>query len=84
MKQDKLKKSIEILEMIQKDMENIVEYVDLLGELDLANVEPTAHPLESNNVWREDIAKKSFSRDTMLENAPELKDDELIGVPKVL
>ena len=72
------------IDKFQKDMESIVGYVDLLGELDLENVEPTAHPITSNNIWRNDLAGESFSRDIMLDNAPGLIDDELISVPKVL
>ena len=72
------------LDMFQKDMENIVEYVDLLGTLDLEGVEPTAHPVASSNAWREDVAGDSFSHDVMLKNAPALVDDELIRVPQVV
>jgi aspartyl-tRNA(Asn)/glutamyl-tRNA(Gln) amidotransferase subunit C len=68
----------------QKDMENIINYIDLLGELDLENVEPTAHPVTSNNVWREDVAEESFLQDIMLENAPAVVDDKLIRVPQVI
>ena len=72
------------LSMFQKDMESIVEYVDLLGALDLEGVEPTAHPVTSNNAWREDVAGKSFSHDLMLKNAPAVVHDELISVPQVI
>ena len=73
------------LDRFQKDMENIVEYVDLLGELNLEDVEPTAHPVASSkNVWREDTAKESFSQDVMLKNASAILDDELIRVPQVI
>ncbi len=72
------------LNKLQKDMESIIEYVNLLGELDLADIEPTAHPVASNNVWREDIAKDSFAHETMLKNAPAVLDDELIKVPQVI
>ena len=68
----------------QKDMENIVGYVDLLGELELEGVEPTAHPVAANNAWREDIAVESFSHEIMLKNAPVVLDDELIRVPQVI
>ena len=72
------------LKKFQKDMENIVEYVDLLSELELDGVEPTAHPVASNNVWREDSAEKSFPHEVMLKNAPVVLDDELIRVPQVI
>ncbi len=68
----------------QKDMESIVGYVDLLSELDLEGVEPTAHPVASKNVWREDVPGESFSHELMLKNAPAVLDDELIRVPQVI
>jgi aspartyl-tRNA(Asn)/glutamyl-tRNA(Gln) amidotransferase subunit C len=75
------------MKKFQKDMESIVEYVDLLGELDLESLEdidPTAHLVASNNVWREDIVKESFPRDVMLKNAPDILNDELIRVSQVV
>ena len=72
------------MDKFQKDMESIVEYVNLLGELDLKGIEPTAHPFVSSNAWREDVAEESFSRDVMLSNAPDILDDELIRVPQVI
>ena len=71
-------------EMFQKDMESIVEYVNQLSELDVDDVIPTAHAVEMNNILREDINESSFDRETMLKNAPEVIDDELIKVPQVL
>jgi aspartyl-tRNA(Asn)/glutamyl-tRNA(Gln) amidotransferase subunit C len=72
------------LDKFQKDMENIVEYVDLLSELELDGIEPTAHPVASNNAWREDIVEESFPHEVMLKNAPVVLDDELIRVPQVI
>ena len=69
---------------LQKDMENIVKYVDQLSELDLDNVEPTAHTMNSTNIWREDESKPSFTREEMTKNATELVNDELIKVPNVI
>ena len=58
----KLKIDSKSLESFQKDMENIVEYVDLLGELELNDVAPTAHPVSAKNIWREDRSDESFPR----------------------
>jgi len=37
-----------------------------------------------NNVWREDQKGESLGQEIMLANAPDLLDDELIKVPRVL
>ena len=42
-----------------------------MSELDLADIEPTAHPLEVVNVWAEDESRPSLSPEEALENAPE-------------
>jgi aspartyl-tRNA(Asn)/glutamyl-tRNA(Gln) amidotransferase subunit C len=71
-------------ESLHKDMEGIVGYIDMLSELDVEGVEPTAHAVPLTNVCRDDVAKESFSRDAMLANAPDTVDEELIKVHQVL
>jgi aspartyl-tRNA(Asn)/glutamyl-tRNA(Gln) amidotransferase subunit C len=69
---------------LHSEMGNIVEYVDMLAELDLEGIEPTAHAMPLTNVLRKDVEKESFPRDEMLANAPETVDDELIKVHQVI
>ncbi len=68
----------------QKDMESILGYIEQLKELDVSGIEPTAHAALMTNVWREDAQGETFQRETMLKNAPDTVDDELIKVPQVL
>jgi aspartyl-tRNA(Asn)/glutamyl-tRNA(Gln) amidotransferase subunit C len=49
----------------------ILEAVAKVSELDLANVEPTAHPLDVVNVWAEDEPRPCISAEDALANAPE-------------
>jgi aspartyl-tRNA(Asn)/glutamyl-tRNA(Gln) amidotransferase subunit C len=49
----------------------ILEAVAKVSELDLADVEPTAHPLDLVNVWGEDEPRPSIPVDAALANAPE-------------
>ena len=49
----------------------IIEAVGKVSELDLSDVEPTAHPLELANVWAEDEPRPSLSVDEALANAPD-------------
>jgi len=71
-------------EQLNKDMEGIVDYIDMLSELDVEGIEPTAHAVPLINVYRNDIAEESSPRELMLENAPDLVDDELIKVHQVI
>jgi aspartyl-tRNA(Asn)/glutamyl-tRNA(Gln) amidotransferase subunit C len=48
----------------------ILEAVDKVSELDLSDVEPTAHPLDVVNVWAPDEPAPSLPVDEALSNAP--------------
>jgi len=49
----------------------ILEAVGKVSELDLADVEATAHPLDLVNVWAEDEPRPCLSVDEALANAPD-------------
>ena len=55
-------------------LQQIVAYVEKLGELDLSTVPPTAHVLPLRNVTREDIAAPSLDRSQALQSAPVARD----------
>lgn len=65
------------------EMNDILGYVEKLNELDTKNVEPLSHPIENNNVFREDIKKQSTERERALKNAPD-NTSEHFKVPKVI
>lgn len=69
---------------LETEMRSIVGYVEMLSELDVSGIEPTAHAVPRTNVLREDVRKESFPRAAMLKNAPATVDQELIKVPQVL
>ena len=74
----------EQVEDLQKDMESILEYIDLLGELDVDGIEATAHAAPLTNIVRSDEVVKFENREGILANAPATIDDELIKVPQVM
>ncbi len=76
--------SPDALNKLQSEMEAIVGYVNQLSELNVDGIEPTAHATPRTNVLRDDVAGIDFSRETMLSNAPEVIDGELIRMPQVL
>jgi aspartyl-tRNA(Asn)/glutamyl-tRNA(Gln) amidotransferase subunit C len=65
---------------LQEQLSAILEAVGKVAELDLADVEPTAHPLELVNVWRDDEPRPSLSVDDALANAPD-RGGDLFRVP---
>ena len=70
-------------EIIKKDLQRMIEFVDKLQELDTTGVEPLMHMSNSVNVLREDIVQGSISRKEALKNAPD-SDGVFIKVPKVI
>jgi len=67
----RLELSEEEVERFGAQLSAILEAVGKVSELDLAEVEPTAHPLQVVNVWAEDEPRPSLSPEEALENAPE-------------
>ena len=80
----RLKLSPEAAAKLAGEMENIVGYVEMLSELDVSGIEPTAHAVPRSNVIRDDRPGTSFPHDAMLANAPATVDQELVKVPQVL
>lgn len=64
-------------------LNEILTYVEKLNELDTGNVRPLSHPVEGENVFREDLVKPSVKREEALKNAPE-SSEEFFKVPKVI
>jgi aspartyl-tRNA(Asn)/glutamyl-tRNA(Gln) amidotransferase subunit C len=62
---------------------NIIGYIEKLRELDVSNVEPTAHAIPLINVTRADKIGECLSQDEALRNAP-AKANGLFIVPKIV
>ncbi len=71
-------------EQIQREMTKIVDYVNLLSELELKDISPTMHAADMVNVWREDFAEKKELKQLILANAPQTVGLDLVKVPQVL
>ena len=57
-------------ESLTGQLNAILEYMDQLGEVDTAGVEPTSHVLPLTNVMREDVVHECLPNDEALANAP--------------
>ena len=79
----RLKLNDEEKRLFSKQVGSIIEYVDKLNELDIDDVEPTAHVLPIKNVFREDELNASLPREKALQNAPR-KHDGFYRVPKII
>ena len=67
----RLRLTAQELERMAGELSGILEHVDRISELDLDGVEPTSHVIALENVLRPDKPRPSWSRDEMLERAPD-------------
>jgi aspartyl-tRNA(Asn)/glutamyl-tRNA(Gln) amidotransferase subunit C len=76
------------LDMMTQQLGAIVEYVDQLRQIDTKGVEPLAHALAVESVFRDDEAGASLPVTEALANAPDHRTDargqHFYGVPAVL
>jgi aspartyl-tRNA(Asn)/glutamyl-tRNA(Gln) amidotransferase subunit C len=61
----------------------ILGYIEKLNELDVSNVEPTAHAVPLVNITRRDVVRPSLATEEALRNAPS-KANGLFLVPKIV
>ena len=77
----KLALSDEEKEQAKKDMGNMLDYIDMLNELDTEGVEPMSHVFPVHNVFREDVVTNGDESEQTLANAPGEKDNMFV-VPR--
>jgi len=65
------------------ELSSILGHVDELRGLDLADVQPTAHPLSMTNSVRADEVRPGLSRDEALRNAPD-SDGAAFRIPTIV
>ncbi|MFU8781355.1 MAG: Asp-tRNA(Asn)/Glu-tRNA(Gln) amidotransferase subunit GatC [Kiritimatiellia bacterium] len=69
--------------LFQGQMEQIVHYVEKIGELDVSGVAPLSHTVSVSNVWREDEPRRGIQHEQVMANAPDQREG-LIAVPKIV
>jgi aspartyl-tRNA(Asn)/glutamyl-tRNA(Gln) amidotransferase subunit C len=67
----RLKLTDEEVEKMASELSGILEHVEHINELDLEDVEPTSHVVAIENVLRPDKPRPSWSREEVLERAPD-------------
>jgi aspartyl-tRNA(Asn)/glutamyl-tRNA(Gln) amidotransferase subunit C len=67
----------------QKQLDDVLKYVEKLRQTDVSNVDTAAHALPLFNVFREDAPRDWFTAEQALSNAPR-KANSLFVVPKVV
>ena len=65
----------------QRDLQEILQYIDTLSELDTEGIEPLSHALPLTNVMRVHEVQPSIPPEEVLANAPVRKDNYFL-VPR--
>ena len=71
------------LETFTGQLNAMLDYAEMMENLDVADVKPTAHVLPLQNVLRKDEVRPSLDHDLALSNAPEAEDG-YFKVPKIV
>ena len=58
------------LESFRDELSKILDQFEVLKTIDTENVAPTAHPVDINNVFKDDIATEPLDSEAVLSNAP--------------
>ena len=75
--------SEEEIERYAKDMTDILEFADIVNNLNTDKIKETIGINGEYNVFRKDEIKQGISRDDLLKNAPS-QDDGMFRIPKVI
>ena len=68
---------------LAQQLSNILDAMQVIGQLDTSAIPPTAQVIPLQNVMRDDVARPSLPQQAILRNAPQTRDGQFI-VPAVL
>lgn len=81
----KLELSSAEMERMARQLSEILEYAEMLNQLDTDAIAPTASVIPNQNVMRADVVTPSLARETVLQNAPDTDTNrELLRVRAIL
>ena len=66
-----------------KNLQDILNFVEVLNKVDTENVEESVRTIETSNVFRKDEVKEFEDKEALLQNAPE-KENGMFKIPKVI
>jgi aspartyl-tRNA(Asn)/glutamyl-tRNA(Gln) amidotransferase subunit C len=73
----KLKLSDEEVEKLRGELSEILNYVEMLDDVDVSGLEPTYQVTGLDNVWRPDETKDyGYKTEDLLKNAPEVQENQ--------
>jgi aspartyl-tRNA(Asn)/glutamyl-tRNA(Gln) amidotransferase subunit C len=70
-------------EKFTSQLNDILMYMEMLGQVDTTGVAPMTHAIAQKNAFREDRVRESLTNEAALTNAPDPRGD-FFRVPKVI
>ena len=67
----------------QRQLDQVMGYVQQIRSIDVSGVEPTAHAIQVRNVFRKDECVPGLDHERAMANAP-LQGDDLFVVPRIV
>ena len=71
------------LEKFEDQFNQILNYAEILKQVDTTGIEPSPYVLPTSNVFREDVPQEGLSHEDAMKNAPE-EHDGGFKVPRVI
>ena len=73
----------EEIEEYKRNLQDILDFANILNNVDTENIGETIGSTDNVNVFREDVIKEFADKDLLLANAPE-KQNNMFNIPKVI
>ena len=70
-------------EKMKEELNAVLDYMDVLNQIDTTQIEPLSHVFPVQNVMREDTVQPSYPREELLKNAPDHTEETFV-VPKTV
>jgi aspartyl-tRNA(Asn)/glutamyl-tRNA(Gln) amidotransferase subunit C len=68
----RLRLSEDEIPRMSSELSSVLDHIEKISELDLEGVVPTSHVIELENVFRADEPRESWSKESILEGAPDV------------
>ena len=73
----------EEIEEYRKNLQDILNWVNIVNQVDTSNISETIGSTDNVNIFREDEIREFEDKELLLQNAPE-KENNMFNIPKVI
>ncbi len=73
----------EEIEEYRKNLQDILNWVNIVNQVDTSNISETIGSTDNVNIFREDEIREFEDKELLLQNAPE-KENNMFNIPQVI